>query len=99
MDEATSSLDSKAEVAVKTGLDRLLTNKTSIIIAHRLSTLSNADHILVIAEGRVAQYGKASELIRDKKGLYAQLVELQHQLLTAPNELKKKKLEQFDLIG
>ena len=99
LDEATSSLDSKAEVAVKTGLDRLLTNKTSIIIAHRLSTLSNADHILVIAEGRVAQYGKASELIRDKKGLYAQLVELQHQLLTAPSELKKKKLEQFDLIG
>ncbi len=99
LDEATSSLDSKAEVAVKTGLDRLLTNKTSIIIAHRLSTLSNADHILVIAEGRVAQYGKASELIRDPTGLYAQLVELQHQLLTAPSELKKKKLEQFDLIG
>lgn len=99
LDEATSSLDSKAEVAVQKGLDRLLTNKTSIIIAHRLSTLASVDHILVIAAGRVAQYGKASELIRDKKGLYAQLVELQHQLLTAPSELKKKKLEQFDLIG
>lgn len=99
LDEATSSLDSKAEVAVQKGLDRLLTNKTSIIIAHRLSTLASVDHILVIATGRVAQYGKASELIRDKKGLYAQLVELQHQLLRAPSELKKKKLEQFDLIG
>jgi len=99
LDEATSSLDSKSEMLVQEGLDRLLANRTSITIAHRLSTIASADHILVISKGTVAEYGKASQLLKNKKGLYSQLVELQRQLLKAPSEERHSKLKQFDLVG
>lgn len=99
LDEATSSLDSKAEMEVQKGLDRLLQNRTSIIIAHRLSTISGADHILVLEEGRVSQYGTSAELLKDKKGLYAQLVTLQQQLTKLPEDERAQKLQKFDLVG
>lgn len=99
LDEATSSLDSKSEVEVQKGLSELLKGRTSIIIAHRLSTIASAHHILVLSEGRVAQYGSHSELLRDKKGMYAQLVALQQSLLKAPTEDTKEKLQSFDLVG
>jgi ATP-binding cassette subfamily B protein len=99
LDEATSSLDSKAEVEVQKGLDALLTGRTSIIIAHRLSTIASANHILVLAGGRVAQYGSHAQLVRNKNGLYAQLVSLQQQLLRAPSEDTKVKLSSFGLVG
>lgn len=99
LDEATSSLDSKAEMQVQKGLDRLLQNRTSIIIAHRLSTISGADHILVLEEGRVSQYGTSHELLQDKKGLYAQLVVLQQQLTKLPEVERVQKLQKFDLVG
>lgn len=99
LDEATSSLDSKSEVEVQKGLEQLLKGRTAIIIAHRLSTIASADHILVLANGRVAQYGSHTQLVRDSKGLYAQLVSLQHSLLKAPSEDTKEKLQSFDLIG
>ncbi|MBI3379463.1 ABC transporter ATP-binding protein [Candidatus Gottesmanbacteria bacterium] len=99
LDEATSSLDSKSEIQVQKGLDRLLQNRTSIIIAHRLSTISGADHILVLEKGRVSQYGTSAELLKDKTGLYAQLVMLQQQLTKLPEEEKAKKLQEFDLVA
>lgn len=99
LDEATSSLDSKSEVLVQQGLDRLLKDRTSIIIAHRLSTIANADHILVISGGKVAQSGAPKKLLADKKGMYAQLVSLQQELLKAPSEERTKRLSQFDLVG
>ncbi len=99
LDEATSSLDSKSEVLVQQGLDRLLKNRTAIIIAHRLSTISNADHILVMADGKMAEYGKPSELLQKKNGVYADLVKLQRQLLSAPPEERAKKLQKFDLVA
>lgn len=99
LDEATSSLDSKSEILVQRGLERLLRNRTSIIIAHRLSTVAQASHVLVIAGGKVAQYGKGDELLKDKKGLYAQLVALQQQLLRTPSEEKHTKLQEFDIVG
>jgi ATP-binding cassette subfamily B protein len=99
LDEATSSLDTKSEVLVQEGLDRLLKNRTAIIIAHRLSTIAHADHILVISGGQIIEYGKPSELLKKKKGIYANLVQLQQQLLTAPPEERNTKLQKFDLVG
>lgn len=99
LDEATSSLDSKAEILVQKGLDRLLQNRTSIIIAHRLSTISGADHILVLEKGKVSQYGTSRQLLRDKNGLYAHLVMLQQQMTKLPQEEKTKRLQEFDLVG
>ncbi len=99
LDEATSSLDSKSELLVQQGLDRLLRGRTSIIIAHRLSTISNADHILVISGGTIAQYGTSSQLQKDKSGLYAQLIQLQRQLLKSPEDSKMEALNKFDIIG
>ena len=99
LDEATSSLDSKSEVEVQKGLSELLKGRTSIIIAHRLSTIASANHILVLSEGKVAQYGSHSELLHDKKGVYAQLVSLQQSLLKAPTEDTKERLQSFDLVG
>jgi len=99
LDEATSSLDSKSELLVQQGLDRLLENRTSIIIAHRLSTIANADRILVLKQGTVAQFGTPQQLRANKKGMYAQLVALQQELLKAPSEERTKLLAQFDLVG
>ncbi len=101
LDEATSALDSKSELQVQKGLSRLLQGRTSIIIAHRLSTIAHADHILVLAGGRVAEQGKSAELLQKKNGLYRGLVQLQSQLLKAPSdkEKKTKALQKFDLVG
>jgi ATP-binding cassette subfamily B protein len=99
LDEATSSLDSKSELEVQKGLNELLKGRTAIIIAHRLSTIASANHLLVISGGTVGQYGTHTELLKDKKGLYAQLVSLQQRLLKAPSADTKEKLQSFDLIG
>lgn len=99
LDEATSALDSRSELAVQKGLEELLKGRTSIIIAHRLSTIANADKILVLEKGRVAQYGAPKDLLKQKNGLYYQLVHLQSELLKAPSDTKKEKLKQFDLVG
>lgn len=99
LDEATSSLDSKSEVEVQKGLTELMKGRTAIIIAHRLSTIANADHLLVIAGGKVGQYGSHAELLKDKHGLYAQLVSLQQRLLKTPSQDTKEKLQSFDLVG
>lgn len=98
LDEATSSLDSKSELEVQKGLDRLMKNRTSVIIAHRLSTIANADHIIVLSGGSIDQYGRPKELLKDDKGMYAKLVNLQKLMLNNPEEAKKA-LEQFDIVG
>jgi ABC-type bacteriocin/lantibiotic exporter with double-glycine peptidase domain/CRP-like cAMP-binding protein len=68
-DEATSSLDTESERAVKENLDRLLEGRTSFVIAHRLSTIRDADVILVMEKGRLVEQGTHDELM-DRKGLY-----------------------------
>ncbi len=76
MDEATSSIDAYTELIIQQALDKIFKNRTSIIIAHRLSTVRNSDMIIVIHEGRIAEKGGHDELIA-LDGLYKQLYEMQ----------------------
>ena len=75
LDEATSALDTKSESLVREALDRLMQGRTTLVIAHRLSTVQTADQIAVIAEGVVSELGTHTELL-DKGGMYAELYEL-----------------------
>ncbi|MDZ4669112.1 MAG: ABC transporter transmembrane domain-containing protein [bacterium] len=77
LDEATSSLDSESEKLVQEALDNLMKNRTSFVIAHRLSTVRNADKIIVIDHGSVQEMGTHEELMAKEKGTYRKLVDLQ----------------------
>lgn len=99
LDEATSALDSRSELLVQQGLDHLTRGKTTIIIAHRLSTLSGVDKILVLAEGKVAQFGSPKELLQLPNGLYAKMITLQKTLLGASAAERMKALEKYDMVG
>lgn len=76
LDEATSALDTESERLVQEALERLMKNRTTIVVAHRLSTISNADLICVLQEGKIVERGTHSELIA-KAGVYRHLVEMQ----------------------
>lgn len=75
MDEATSSLDSRSEKAIKQALDRFLANKTSFIVAHRLSTIKNADKIILLDKGTIIEQGNHDELMQIPNGRYRELYE------------------------
>ncbi len=77
-DEATSALDTRSERAIQSELDRLAQGRTSIVIAHRLSTVVNADWILVMEHGRIVEQGQHAELI-ERGGVYARMWALQSQ--------------------
>lgn len=72
LDEATSSIDTRTEKLVQAGMDSLMKGRTSFVIAHRLSTVRNADKIIVLEQGRIIEEGSHDELI-EKKGKYYQL--------------------------
>jgi ATP-binding cassette subfamily B protein len=76
LDEATAHLDSESEVAVQSALKTALAGRTSIVIAHRLSTVQEADLILVVSEGRIVERGRHAELLAGG-GLYAELYRTQ----------------------
>jgi subfamily B ATP-binding cassette protein MsbA len=76
LDEATSALDSEAERQVQTALARLMKGRTTVVIAHRLSTVTNADLIYVLEDGRVADSGTHHQLL-SRDGVYARLCRMQ----------------------
>jgi ABC-type multidrug transport system fused ATPase/permease subunit len=77
LDEATSSLDSESEKLVQEALENLMEGRTSIIIAHRLATIRNADAILVLNEGIIAESGTHKKLLEIENGIYKNLSNLQ----------------------
>ncbi|XP_006396374.2 ABC transporter B family member 3 isoform X2 [Eutrema salsugineum] len=77
LDEATSALDAESERVVQEALDRVMVNRTTVIVAHRLSTVRNADMIAVIHRGKIVEEGSHSELLKDHEGAYSQLIRLQ----------------------
>jgi len=76
LDEATSALDSESERLVQQAFDNVLQNRTSVIVAHRLSTITSSDLILVLKQGKIIEQGSHSELMK-LKGDYSQMVQLQ----------------------
>jgi ATP-binding cassette, subfamily B, multidrug efflux pump len=84
LDEATSSIDTRTEALVQTAIARLLQNRTSFVIAHRLSTVTQADQVLVIQQGNIAESGTHAELVA-QKGVYANLYALQ---MSAANQIE-----------
>ncbi len=92
LDEATSSLDSKAEHEVQVALDRLMKNRTTLIIAHRLSTIAGVDIIVTLKDGRVDEIGSPAKLSQTG-GIYSELLQLQ----THASERDKKRLAQYEI--
>lgn len=77
LDEPTSALDARSEAYIQDALQKLMKNKTTFIIAHRLSTVRKADKIIVLEKGRIAEIGKHENLIQKEDGIYRKLYELQ----------------------
>ena len=77
LDEATSSLDSESEMYIQDALKKLMENRTTIVIAHRLSTVMQMDRIVVIDGGRITEEGKHEELLKVQQGTYQRLWEIQ----------------------
>ena len=80
-DEATSALDTKTEKSIEKSLKKLSNNNTTLVIAHRLSTVIDADKIIVLDNGQVKEEGSHSDLL-DKNGLYAEVWQRQQELLS-----------------
>jgi len=80
LDEATSSLDTESEILVQEAIERLMAGRTSIVIAHRLSTVQHADRIIVVENGRIVETGKHADLLENESGLYRKLYDLQFRL-------------------
>ena len=77
MDEATSNIDALTELKINNAFDRILKNKTSIVIAHRLQTIKQSDLILVLDKGKIIEMGNHKQLL-DKKGYYYELYNTQY---------------------
>ena len=76
LDEATSALDSESETVVQNALDKAAEGRTTVVVAHRLSTIQKADVIYVLDGGRVVEHGRHEELVH-QKGRYYEMVKLQ----------------------
>ena len=77
LDEATSALDNTTEILIQQALDALCRGRTTLVVAHRLSTIKNADEIVVIANGKIAERGSHDELMENADGMYQKLYRLQ----------------------
>ncbi|KAL3678872.1 hypothetical protein R1sor_021828 [Riccia sorocarpa] len=100
LDEATSALDADSERLVQEALDRVIINRTTVIVAHRLSTIRNADMIAVIRNGTILESGTHEELIKNPEGGYNQLISLQAtQQAEVEARLESRKSNYTDTIG
>ncbi len=77
LDEATSALDNKSEAVVQKAIDNLMKDRTVFIVAHRLSTVRNADRIVVVNYGEIVESGTHQELLEKENGVYASLYKSQ----------------------
>ncbi|MBL0372804.1 ABC transporter ATP-binding protein/permease [Rhizobium sp. KVB221] len=92
LDEATSALDTHTEQEIQAALDEVSKNRTTLIIAHRLSTVINADEIIVLKDGRIAERGRHAELL-DQNGLYARMWNRQREATEVEEHLTKVRAE------
>jgi ABC-type multidrug transport system fused ATPase/permease subunit len=83
LDEATASVDNATERLIQQALDRLMENRTSFVIAHRLSTVRHADQILVLERGKIVERGRHEELA-ERGGLYADLLQHMEEVADSP---------------
>ena len=84
LDEATSAVDTETEALIQQAMDRLLEGRTALAIAHRLSTLKNADKLIVLDKGKLVEMGTHEELMAKEEGVYARLVKIQTELTRPP---------------
>ena len=98
MDEATSALDNESEAIVQSALDRARLGRTTIIIAHRLTTIRNADVIFALEKGKVAEKGTHDELMA-KEDVYYNLVINQQNASTDDEKNKGKKVRDEEIIS
>jgi ATP-binding cassette subfamily B protein len=80
LDEATSSVDTETEKLIQEALDRLIAHRTTLAIAHRLSTLRKANRLIILEKGRIVEHGTHDELARKEDGLYAKLLRMQSEM-------------------
>ncbi|KAJ8748666.1 hypothetical protein K2173_008111 [Erythroxylum novogranatense] len=95
LDEATSALDAESEKIVQEASDRIMVDRTTVIVAHRLTTVRNADMIAVIHQGKIVEIGSHSELLEDHDGAYAQLIRLQEVNKASENQKSEITRESF----
>ena len=91
LDEATSSVDTETELLIQDALEKLMKNRTSLIVAHRLSTIQNCDRIIVLHKGEIREEGSHAELLR-KGGIYYKLYQLQYKEQLGESHVTPRKL-------
>lgn len=101
LDEATSALDAGSESVVQEALDRLMVGRTTVVVAHRLSTIKNADMIAVVQQGVVVETGAHEELLaKGETGAYAELVKLQEAAgMNKPSEARPDQVETAQIMS
>jgi ATP-binding cassette subfamily B protein len=85
LDDSTSSVDMETEVQIRAALDRLMTDRTTFVIAHRIQSIMNADQILVFDRGEVVQHGTHEELVA-QEGIYKEIYDIQTRIESALQE-------------